>query len=116
MYGDTVVRMLTTQYRMNKNIMEWSSNALYSGRVVAGAEVAEHRLCDIPGVERSELTETVLLLVDTAGCQMQEFSTSDGVSKGKIYLVDNNKDPFLHKISTINLITNFKQNIIEDFF
>ena len=74
--------------------MEWSSNALYSGRVVAGAGVADHRLCDIPGVERSELTETVLLLVDTAGCQMQEFSTSDGVSKGKIYQFEKNIAPF----------------------
>ena len=31
-YGDSVVRMLTTQYRMNSDIMTWSSNALYSGR------------------------------------------------------------------------------------
>lgn len=83
-YGDRVVRMLTTQYRMNKDIMEWSSAALYSGRVEAGAAVADHRLCDLQGVERTELTETVLLLIDTAGCDMNEFCTSDGVSKGKL--------------------------------
>ena len=69
--------------------MEWSSNALYFGRVVAGEGVAEHRLCDLPGVERTEFTETVLLLVDTAGCQMQEFSTSDGISKGRKTVIEN---------------------------
>ena len=48
----------------------------------AGSLVAHHRLCDLPGVEGCELTETVLLLVDTAGCLLNEFTTSDGISKG----------------------------------
>ena len=64
--------------------MRWSSEALYSGRVTAGPSVADHRLCDLPDVTRSELTETVLLLVDTAGSDMNEFATADGLSKGKI--------------------------------
>jgi len=82
LYGDSVLMMLTTQYRMNEDIMSWSSNALYSGRMSAGSLVAHHRLCDLPGVEGCELTETVLLLVDTAGCLLNEFTTSDGISKG----------------------------------
>jgi len=82
LHGDRVVKMLTTQYRMNKLIMRWSSEALYSGRVTAGPSVADHRLCDLPDVTRSELTETVLLLVDTAGSDMNEFATADGLSKG----------------------------------
>lgn len=87
LYADRVVRMLTTQYRMNKLIMEWSSDALYSGRVVAGASVADHRLCDLTGVKRTELTETVLLLIDTAGADMLEFSTADGISKGQSHFI-----------------------------
>lgn len=80
--GEKVVRMLTTQYRMNAAIMTWSSEALYEGRLRAGDEVAAHTLADLKHVERNELTETVLLLIDTAGCDMAEFSTADGVSKG----------------------------------
>jgi hypothetical protein len=34
-------------------------------------------------VERQEMTETVLLLIDTAGCDMLEFSTAEGISKGE---------------------------------
>jgi hypothetical protein len=29
------------------------------------------------------MTETVLLLIDTAGCDMLEFSTAEGISKGE---------------------------------
>ena len=85
--GEQVVRMLTTQYRMNAAIMTWSSEALYEGRLRAGAEVAAHTLADLEHVTAGELTQTVLLLIDTAGCDMPEFSTADGVSKGESWLV-----------------------------
>jgi hypothetical protein len=29
------------------------------------------------------MMETVLLLIDTAGCDMLEFSTAEGISKGE---------------------------------
>jgi hypothetical protein len=29
------------------------------------------------------MTEAVLLLIDTAGCDMLEFSTAEGISKGE---------------------------------
>ena len=83
--GQSVVRMLTTQYRMNAAIMTWSSDALYEGRVRAGDSVARHTLADLPDVQRNELTETVLLLVDTCGANMVEFSTMDGISKGIVF-------------------------------
>eukprot|EP00088_Acartia_fossae_P006397 TRINITY_DN12950_c0_g1_i6.p1 TRINITY_DN12950_c0_g1~~TRINITY_DN12950_c0_g1_i6.p1 ORF type:complete len:989 (-),score=212.71 TRINITY_DN12950_c0_g1_i6:60-3026(-) len=82
LHGDSVVRMLTTQYRMNSLIMKWSSDALYEGRVEAGSCVSSHILADLPGVEACELTQTVLLLIDTTGADMLEFSTMDGISKG----------------------------------
>ena len=83
LHGESVVRMLTTQYRMNQLIMAWSSAALYADRLVAADSVAGRRLCDLPGVESGdELTKIVLLLIDTAGAHMPEFSTADGISKG----------------------------------
>ena len=39
-----VVRMLTTQYRMNRAIMQWSSDQLYDGKLVAHESVRDHLL------------------------------------------------------------------------
>jgi len=81
LYGEEVTRMLTTQYRMHQLIMDWSSAALYSGQLVAARVVASQRLFELPGVERSEETEAVLLFYDTAGCGMLELTTQDEISR-----------------------------------
>lgn len=44
MYGDSVVRMLTVQYRMNSAIMEWASKEMYRGRLTAHSSVESHVL------------------------------------------------------------------------
>lgn len=44
MYGDTVVRMLTVQYRMNSAIMEWASDQMYQGKLTAHSSVESHVL------------------------------------------------------------------------
>ena len=54
--GSAVVRMLTQQYRMNTVIMEWSSEALYQGRLTAHPSVASHLLSHLPGVTPTEDT------------------------------------------------------------
>lgn len=41
--------MLTQQYRMHTDIMDWCSVALYGGRLVAAPAVAAHTLADLPG-------------------------------------------------------------------
>lgn len=43
-YGDTVVRMLTVQYRMNSAIMQWASEKMYQGRLTAHSSVEKHLL------------------------------------------------------------------------
>ena len=43
-HGDSVVRMLTTQYRMHQDIMLWSSQQLYQSRLQAHPSVATHLL------------------------------------------------------------------------
>ncbi|GLT55240.1 hypothetical protein SLA2020_283810 [Shorea laevis] len=72
MYGDEVMSMLTVQYRMHELIMNWSSKELYSSKVKAHPSVAAHMLFDLEGVKRTSSTEPNLLLIDIAGCDMEE--------------------------------------------
>ncbi|XP_053648045.1 DNA-binding protein SMUBP-2 isoform X2 [Cherax quadricarinatus] len=82
--GEGIVRMLTVQYRMNTQIMEWASSAMYQNRLVASPSVASHILQDLKGVHVNEDTENVLVLIDTAGCECWELDTSDDQSKGNV--------------------------------
>ena len=77
-----LARMLTVQYRMHANIADWASGELYGNQLTAPSEVADRTLADmVPG--SAELAELpVLLLIDSAGCDMeeaepQEVSASD---------------------------------------
>jgi superfamily I DNA and/or RNA helicase len=79
--GETIYRRLTVQYRMNNPIMDFSSREFYEGSLVADASVAGHRLCDLPRVEASPMTEGPLMFVDTAGSNMNEQLEQDGESK-----------------------------------
>uniref|UniRef100_A0A671W8K9 DNA-binding protein SMUBP-2 n=1 Tax=Sparus aurata TaxID=8175 RepID=A0A671W8K9_SPAAU len=88
MYGDSVVRMLTVQYRMNSAIMEWASKEMYQGRLTAHSSVETHLLKDLPGVGCVEETSTPLLLIDTAGCGLSEMEVTDEQSKGNKGEVD----------------------------
>ncbi|KAJ8344229.1 hypothetical protein SKAU_G00315580 [Synaphobranchus kaupii] len=81
-HGSSVVRMLTMQYRMNSAIMQWASQEMYGGKLIAHTSVEKHLLRDLPGVGSTEETETPLLLIDTAGCGLSEMETSDEQSKG----------------------------------
>lgn len=72
MYGDEVVSMLTVQYRMHELIMNWSSEELYSSKIKAHSSVAAHKLFDLEGVKKTSSTEPTLLLIDIAGCDMEE--------------------------------------------
>ncbi|NXE98238.1 SMBP2 protein, partial [Menura novaehollandiae] len=47
-YGERAVRMLTVQYRMHRDIMEWASAELYGGRLSAHPSVAQHLLRWLP--------------------------------------------------------------------
>jgi superfamily I DNA and/or RNA helicase len=96
-HGAIAAQMLTVQYRMHERIMSWSSNALYGGRVRAATSVAHHSLEDIApvgsgvaagakssgnGEEAPDLAApdlaAPLVLVDTAGCSMEEAEEEGG--------------------------------------
>lgn len=82
LYGDRIKKMLVTQYRMNHLIMQWSSDQLYQGQLVADPSVEHHLLRDMSGIEDGELTSDPLLLIDTAGCNLCEMDVPEEISKG----------------------------------
>lgn len=87
-YGDSIVRMLTVQYRMNSAIMEWASKEMYQGKLTAHSSVEKHLLKDLTDVISNEETSTPLLLIDTAGCGLGEMEVADEQSKGNEGEVD----------------------------
>ncbi|KAK9157815.1 hypothetical protein Scep_004389 [Stephania cephalantha] len=72
LYADDIMAMLTVQYRMHELIMNWSSRELYNSKIEAHPCVAAHKLYDLDNVNMSSSTESTLLIVDTAGCDMEE--------------------------------------------
>ncbi|MCO5594805.1 hypothetical protein L7F22_048839 [Adiantum nelumboides] len=72
LHGDAATAMLTIQYRMNKLIMDWSSQELYDSKLEAHDTVANHCLYQLDGVKQTLVTESILVMIDTAGCDMEE--------------------------------------------
>lgn len=79
--GDAVTRMLTVQYRMHERIMEWSSRELYEGRVRPHSSVRTHLLADLPHVASTDETGLPVILIDTAGCDLEEEEEAKGDSR-----------------------------------
>ncbi|KAJ2718176.1 hypothetical protein GGI07_005862 [Coemansia sp. Benny D115] len=70
--------MLEIQYRMHRDIAHVSSEKLYEGKLQPYADVAEHLLCELPGVAETEDTLVPLLLIDTMGSGMLESADTEG--------------------------------------
>lgn len=79
--GTSLSRRLTVQYRMHHEIMQFSSDELYEGSLVAHPSVESHLLRDLPGVLEDELTNTPITFIDTAGASYDEESEPDGDSR-----------------------------------
>lgn len=88
-FSSTAAQMLTVQYRMHTDIMDWSSNALYGGRLRAHASVAAHTIADlrVPGAAADDTGDggdmdgdEPLVLADTAGCGAEEAQEEEGGS------------------------------------
>lgn len=70
--------MLRVQYRMHRNIMQWSSEAMYDGALEAHASVSTRTLVDLEEVAETPDTTPPLVMIDTAGCDMHESEDDDG--------------------------------------
>ena len=66
-YGDLFKNLLNVQYRMNTKIMEFSSEQLYAGKLIADESVRDRVLSDLPGVDTADITKEPLLWYDTQG-------------------------------------------------
>ncbi|XP_021935214.1 DNA-binding protein SMUBP-2-like [Zootermopsis nevadensis] len=77
-FGTEGYRLLKRQFRMHTDIMTWPSQEMYGGQLEADPSVASHLLKHLPLVKSTDETEMTLLLVDTAGCHLEEedFETS----------------------------------------
>ncbi len=64
--------LLRVQYRMNKEIMGFSSARFYEDKLIAHDSVADHDLTGLPGVAVTDLTSARVVFVDTAGTNYNE--------------------------------------------
>lgn len=71
----SVVKMLKIQYRMHEDISSWSSKAMYQNELASFEGVANRKLHELSHVhidKDDELLNATLLLLDTAGCDLEE--------------------------------------------
>jgi ATP-dependent RNA/DNA helicase IGHMBP2 len=82
--GDTKIsRMLSVQYRMNEQIANWASEAMYHGNLHTHESVRTRTLSQLEGVhkegeEEDDIFKTPLIMIDTAGCDMHELVDAAG--------------------------------------
>ncbi len=79
--GTGISQRLTVQYRMHREIMQFSSQEFYQGSLRAHASVENHLLQDLPGIAPNELTGTAITFIDTAGANYDEEVEPDGDSR-----------------------------------
>lgn len=78
--GAHLAKRLDVQYRMHEQIMGFSADQFYQGTLQADASVAGHLLNDLEGVGESEVGETAVTFIDTAGANYDEAQDSDSTS------------------------------------
>lgn len=75
-----LVRMLKVQHRMHENIMQFPSESMYAGELIAAEAVRHHRLEDLDGVLPDPLRDHPLVFIDSAGKGWEERRTVDDPS------------------------------------
>ncbi|KAK7188101.1 hypothetical protein DPSP01_001642 [Paraphaeosphaeria sporulosa] len=83
LHGPSIKRMLTTQYRMHENIMQFPSAELYDSKLIAAAAVKHRLLKDLPyKVEDTDDTREPILFLDTQGGDFPEKTEDEEIRKG----------------------------------
>ena len=84
LYGPSIKRMLTTQYRMHEKIMKFPSDELYDAQLVAADGVKARLLSELPyGVKATEDTVEPLVFWDTQGGDFPEETEDENSALGK---------------------------------
>ncbi|KAF0300425.1 DNA-binding protein SMUBP-2 [Amphibalanus amphitrite] len=84
LHGAAATRQLEVQYRMHGLIQGWSAERHYGGLLQPDPSVARHRLCELEGVSDTADTGSILLLIDTAGCQLTESPPDETRSRSNV--------------------------------
>jgi predicted DNA helicase len=79
-HGERVLRMLRVQYRMHAALMEYPSQSMYEGRLLAAPAVAQQTLDDLPGVQPDPLRPGPWHFIDCAGKGWSEQRSEDDPS------------------------------------
>jgi ATP-dependent RNA/DNA helicase IGHMBP2 len=88
-WGSQASAMLTVQYRMHKDIMDWSSKEMYGGALIAHPSVEGHTLADLASLSTSSQQQQQQQQQQQKGereqsvQQRQQKSKSQKHSKGK---------------------------------
>ena len=80
-YGDTVTRQLDVQYRMHRDIMNFSSKSFYNETLIAHESVESHTLDDLSTFDSPDLASEPAQFIDTAGAGWDEELEPNGLSK-----------------------------------
>uniref|UniRef100_A0A5B7CBG4 DNA helicase n=1 Tax=Davidia involucrata TaxID=16924 RepID=A0A5B7CBG4_DAVIN len=117
LYEDEVISMLTVQYRMHELIMNWSSKELYNSKIKAHPSVAAHMLSDLDDVKKSSSTEPTLLLIDIAGCDMEEKKDEEDstLNEGEAEVAIAHAKRLVHsgvRASDIGIITPYAAQVV----
>lgn len=93
LHGNKIRRMLTTQYRMHEQIMQYPSSALYENKLIAAEAVKARLLKDLEyGVEETDDTREPVVFWDTQGGDFPEKTEDDDSgAKGKSSLLAESK-------------------------
>ncbi|MFO0941448.1 MAG: AAA domain-containing protein [Pirellulales bacterium] len=84
-YGKQVTRRLSIQYRMNEQIMNFSSAQFYEGELQADNSVKAHTLKDLSSIGAKAEAEPIVTMIDTAGASWDEEVEPDGESKCNVH-------------------------------
>ena len=108
--------MLNTQYRMNKNIMQFSNTKFYRGELMAHPTVSDQVLA--PNSDYLPLTNPIDF-IDTAGCGYTELLNPESLSNSNpeeaLLLLNHLKDLLQnyvqHDAPTVGIISPYKEQV-----
>jgi ATP-dependent RNA/DNA helicase IGHMBP2 len=97
LHGKQVSHLLTVQYRMHEQIMDFSSRQFYESSLIADESVRGHLLHDLSDISPSEATSSPVEFVDTAGAGFDEELEPDGDSRRNL----KEAELIRHKVQTL---------------